>query len=100
MTELSNRLNKVEEDNVELKTENLELKRENIKLKNDTVQFAQRMSSIESDIDIILRKNGKGRYLTDMFLPTLQNVTFWRATRCGWRIFDKKFEKMPKITIS
>ena len=38
--------------------------------------------------------------LPDMHCPTLQNVTFWRATRCGWWIFDKKFEKMPKITIS
>ena len=37
---------------------------------------------------------------SDMHCPTLQNVTFWRATRCGWWIFDKKFKKMPKITIS
>ena len=35
-----------------------------------------------------------------MHCPTLQNVTFWRATRCGWWIFDKIFVKMPKITIS
>ena len=29
---------------------------------------------------------------SDMHCPTLQNVTFWRATRCGWWIFDKKWQ--------
>ena len=39
-------------------------------------------------------------FRSDMHSPTLQNVTFWRATRCGWCIFEKKIEKMTKITIS
>ena len=42
----------------------------------------------------------QSRCVSDMFLPTLQNVTFWRATRCGWWIFEFFFKKMPKITIS
>ena len=28
------------------------------------------------------------RAQTDMHCPTLKNVTFWRATRCGWWIFE------------
>ena len=74
MKDVINRLNKIEEDNVELKQDNLELKRENIELKNQVQtliqeqemcknnNILQRMSSIESDMDIILRKNGKGKY--------------------------------------
>ena len=43
MKEVINRLNKIEEQ-------------------NDNI--SQRMSSIESDIDIILRNNGKGNYFS------------------------------------
>ena len=32
----------------------------------------------------------------DMFLPNLQNVTFWRATKCG---LAKNWSKTPKITV-
>ena len=32
----------------------------------------------------------------DMFLPNLQNVLFWRATRCG---FAKNCSKMPKTIV-
>ena len=31
-----------------------------------------------------------------MHCPTIQNVTFWRATRCGWWIFEIFFKKMEK----
>ena len=30
---------------------------------------------------------------TDMFLPTGQNVMFWRATRCGLPKISKKCQK-------
>ena len=43
MKEVINRLNKIEEENLELKS-----------------NISQRMSLIESNIDIILRNNGKG----------------------------------------
>ena len=35
---------------------------------------------------------------TDMILPTLQNVTIWRATRCGLPNITQNFSKMPKLT--
>ena len=31
-----------------------------------------------------------------MFLPTLQNVTFWRATRCGLQNIAKKIQEKVK----
>ena len=43
MKEVINRLNKIEEENLELKS-----------------NISQRMSLIESNIDVILRNNGKG----------------------------------------
>ena len=43
MKEVINRLNKIEEENLELKN-----------------NISQRMSLIESNIDVILRNNGKG----------------------------------------
>ena len=57
MTEVINRLNKIEKDNVELK-------RENIELKNETAQLKNQVQTLESDMDIILRKNGKGNIIT------------------------------------
>ena len=60
MTEVINRLNKIEKDNVKLKQDNLVLKRENIELKNETAQLKNLVQTLESDMDIILRKNGKG----------------------------------------
>ena len=44
MKEVINRLNKIEEENLELKS-----------------NISQRMSLIESNIDVILRNNGKGK---------------------------------------
>ena len=35
---------------------------------------------------------------SDMILPTLQNVTIWRATRCGLPNITQNFSKMPKLT--
>ena len=32
----------------------------------------------------------------DMFLPTLQNVTFWRATRCGLPKIAQKIQEKAK----
>ena len=32
----------------------------------------------------------------DMFLPTLQNVTFWRATRCGLPEIAKQIQEKAK----
>ena len=64
MTEVMNRLNKIEKDNVELKQDNLVLKRENIELKNETAQLKNQVQTLESDMDIILRKNGKGNIIT------------------------------------
>ena len=43
MKDVINRLNKIEEENLELKS-----------------NISQRMSLIESNIDVILRNNGKG----------------------------------------
>ena len=31
-----------------------------------------------------------------MFLPTLQNVTFWRATRCGLPKIAQKIQEKAK----
>ena len=64
MTEVINRLNKIEKDNVKLKQDNLVLKRENIELKNETAQLKNLVQTLESDMDIILRKNGKGNLIT------------------------------------
>ena len=33
---------------------------------------------------------------SDMFLPTLQNVTFWRATRCGLPKIAQKIQEKAK----
>ena len=33
---------------------------------------------------------------TDMFLPTFQNVTFWRATRCGFPKIAQKIQEKAK----
>ena len=35
---------------------------------------------------------------SDMILPTLQNVTIWRATRCGLPNITQNCSKMPKLT--
>ena len=35
---------------------------------------------------------------SDMFLPTGQNVLFWRATSCGLPNITQNFLKMPKLT--
>ena len=36
------------------------------------------------------------KYLSDMFLPILQNVTFWRATRYGLPKIVKKIQEKAK----
>ena len=48
MKEVINRLNKIEEENLELKS-----------------NISQRMSLIESNIDVILRNNGKGNFFLE-----------------------------------
>ena len=70
----------------------------NYRKKNFTFVSRQDLSKVDDFWRIYRGK--KSCMSPDMHCPTLQNVTFWRATRCGWWIFDKKFEKMQKITIS
>ena len=62
MKEVINRLNKIEEENLKLKSQVQKLIQEQEMCKNDNI--SQRMSLIESDIDVILRNNGKGNYFS------------------------------------
>ena len=41
-------------------------------------------------------KNMTWIFQADMFLPTLQNVTFWRATRCGLQKIAQKIQEKAK----
>ena len=58
MKDVINRLNKIEEENLELKSQVQKLIQEQAMCKNENI--SQRMSLIESNIDVILRNNGKG----------------------------------------
>ena len=44
----------------------------------------------------ILNQMSSTDWDTDMFLPTLQNVTFWRATRCGLPKIAQKIQEKAK----
>ena len=41
-------------------------------------------------------KKNPNQPIPDMFLPTLQNVTFWRATRCGLPKIAQKIQEKAK----
>ena len=60
------------------------------KLHFSTIEYVHRVSKLCSN------SVQHSMYVPDMFLPNLQNVTFWQATRCG---LAKNCSKTPKITV-
>ena len=71
MTELTNRLNTIEEDNVELKQDNLELKRENIKLKSQVQTLIQEQE---------VCKNNYTRGINNLYIDISKFLYFYSFT--------------------
>ena len=61
-----------------------------------TSNFAQEMN-LDTKIGLNLDNEIDFRSVnSDMFVPALQNVTFWRATRCGLPKIAKKIQEKAK----